>query len=161
MRLLYLIGDVDLSSVRPIIEELDDLASPEPVCLKICSGGGDVSAAFALIASMQNAYAPVHTFGFGEVASAALDILACGKRRALHPLTIGMSHGVSTAGQGQRCADLEDLRAAKLYTGNRMVLDNWSKLFGKRKRWHTAQELINYGFADEISEVPILVTATP
>jgi ATP-dependent protease ClpP protease subunit len=153
MKWLYLIGEVDASSVKPLIEHLDRLTpSDGPATIQICSAGGDVSAAFALIASMRRAPVAVYTYGVGEVASAALDILAMGTVRGLHPLTMGMTHAADTTGFGKRCAELEDARAVRLYAGNRVVLDNWSFLFSKRKRWHTADQLVKYGFADYLGE---------
>lgn len=144
-----------MEAVAPLIVALD-AAKPgdAPFCLKICSTGGYIDLMYGLIIAMRGCAVPVHTYGFGEVCSAAVDVLAAGHVRSVHPLTLLMTHApVETA--GAQYNRLELARSKQTYAGKRRILENWSRLFSRRKRWHTAQEAVDYGFADEVSEVPL------
>lgn len=155
MKSLYLVGPVCADTVRPLLAALDAAQPGDPAfCLKICTEGGELGEMYALIAGMRTCAVAVHTFGYGEVCSAGVDILAAGRHRALHPLTLLMTHA-PVGNVGAAYDRLELARSKQSYAGKRQVLENWGRLFSRRKRWHTAQEAVNYGFADELSEVPV------
>jgi ATP-dependent Clp protease protease subunit len=71
--------------------------------LMICSEGGDMSAAFALIDVMRSSLVPIKTVGLGQVASAGLMIFLTGQpgRRVLTPNTSILSHQFSWGSEGK------------------------------------------------------------
>lgn len=154
MKLLHLIGEITEETAGPVIRAIDSLTLADNLAvLKIVSEGGKVDYAQAIIASMCAAAVPVHTYASGGVASAAIDVLAFGVTRGVHPLIVAMTHASDTKiVEGKACATIEDQRDRLLYATNLTVLAHWKLLFGKRKRWHRAEDLIHYGFADYISD---------
>jgi ATP-dependent Clp protease protease subunit len=71
--------------------------------LMICSEGGDVSTAFALIDVMRSSHIPIKTVGLGQIASAGLLIFLAGARarRILTPNTSILSHQFSWGSDGK------------------------------------------------------------
>lgn len=158
MKLLHLLGEIDPITAAPVIRSLD-AATPEDelVVLKISSPGGWVDYGQAIIASMGACAVPVHTFASGFVGSAAVDVLAMGIRRGVHPLAYGMTHSSNTkVVAGKECAAIEFARDKLMFATNPAVLENWSFLFGKRKRWHRPEDLVKYGLADYVADRPRL-----
>lgn len=101
-------GDVEHDSMRPIIEWIlhENYVSKKrhkELLLIICSSGGDMESAFALIDVMQSSQVPIKTVGLGQVASAALLIFLTGTngRRILTPNTSILSHQFSWGADGK------------------------------------------------------------
>jgi ATP-dependent protease ClpP protease subunit len=70
-------GEVDHESIKPIIEWIlhENFVSKKKrkeLLLMICSEGGDMSAAFALIDVMKSSNIFIKTVGLGQIASAGL-----------------------------------------------------------------------------------------
>jgi ATP-dependent protease ClpP protease subunit len=70
-------GDVDDESIKPVVEWLlyenyVTKKKKKELLLMICSNGGDMGAAFALIDVMMSSKIPVKTVGLGTIASAGL-----------------------------------------------------------------------------------------
>ncbi len=74
--------------------------------LMICSEGGDMSAAFALIDVMKSSNIFIKTVGLGQIASAGLLIFLAGSpgRRTLTPNTSIMSHQYAWGSNEINCA---------------------------------------------------------
>lgn len=101
-------GEVDHESVQPIVEWIlyeNFVASKrkQELLLMICSEGGELSTAFALIDVMRSSKIPIKTVGLGQVASAGLMLFLAGTkgRRVLTPNTSIMSHQFSWGSDGK------------------------------------------------------------
>ncbi len=94
-----LMGEIDDENIKPIIEwilyeNFVTKKKKKELLLMICSEGGDMSSAFALIDVMKSSNIYIKTVGLGQVASAGLLIFLAGTpgRRVLTPNTSILSH---------------------------------------------------------------------
>lgn len=157
--------------VKPIIDFilrknlLTDEKRPSHLTLMICSPGGSLSAAFALIDVMNGSALPVHTVGLGEIASCGVLTFMSGAKghRILTPNTAILSHQWSWGAYGKehelfarqkefeatkkrmyahysRCTGLSDKKIDKL-------------LLPPHDVWLSASEAVRYGIADEVRSV--------
>jgi ATP-dependent Clp protease protease subunit len=101
-------GEVDSDSVKPAVEWIlyENFVSKKKkkeLLLMICSEGGELSSAFALIDVMRSSVIPVKTVGLGEIGSAGLLIFLAGNRgrRVLTPNTSILSHQFSWGSDGK------------------------------------------------------------
>lgn len=97
--MMLLMSNVSDDSIRPIIEWIlheNHVRKKrlKELLLMICSEGGDVASAFALIDVMRSSKIPIKTVGLGTISSAGLMIFIAGTsgRRILTPNTSIMSH---------------------------------------------------------------------
>lgn len=167
--MMALMGPIDVDSVKPVIEWIlhenfvKKKKQNRELLLIICSEGGSLSAAFALIDVMRSSQIPIKTVGLGEIASAGLLIFLAGYRgrRILTPNTSIMSHQFSWETQGKvhelfatvKEYDLTQQRMLKLYqesTG--LDLDTIKKvLLPPQDVYLTAEEAMEYGICDQIA----------
>jgi len=102
-----LMDEVTLATVKPIVEWIFDAnfaeERPDLLNLIICSPGGDLNAAFALIDTMKGSAIPIRTIGLGQIASAGLLIFISGDKgkRVLTPNTSILSHQYSWGAFGK------------------------------------------------------------
>lgn len=101
-------GEVSTETIQPVIEWIlyENFVSKKrkkELLLMICSEGGDMSAAFALIDVMNSSLVPIKTVGLGQIASAGLMIFLTGSpgRRVLTPNTSILSHQFSWGSEGK------------------------------------------------------------
>ena len=101
-------GEVSTETTQPLIEWIlyENFVvkkRKKELLLMICSEGGDMSAAFALIDVMRSSLVPIKTVGLGQVASAGLMIFLTGQpgRRVLTPNTSILSHQFSWGSEGK------------------------------------------------------------
>jgi ATP-dependent Clp protease protease subunit len=101
-------GEVSSENVQSIVEWIlyENFVSKKrkkELLLMICSEGGDMSAAFALIDVMNSSVIPIKTVGLGQIASAGLMIFLAGSqgRRVLTPNTSILSHQFSWGSEGK------------------------------------------------------------
>lgn len=101
-------GDVDAENIKPIIEWIlhENYVSKKKrkeLLLMICSSGGDMESAFALIDVMKSSNVYIKTVGLGQIASAGLMIFLAGSpgRRVLTPNTSILSHQFSWGSDGK------------------------------------------------------------
>lgn len=101
-------GEVSTENVQPVVEWIlyENFVSKKrkkELLLMICSEGGDMSAAFALIDVMNSSAIPIKTVGLGQIASAGLMIFLAGSkgRRVLTPNTSILSHQFSWGSEGK------------------------------------------------------------
>ena len=120
-------GEVNNESIRPIIEWIlhENFVAKKKrkeLLLMICSEGGDMSAAFALIDVMKSSNIFIKTVGLGQIASAGLLIFLAGSpgRRTLTPNTSIMSHQYAWGSDGKHHELLATIREFEL-TQKRMV----------------------------------------
>jgi len=120
-------GEVDDVNIKPIIEWIlhENFVAKrkrKELLLMICSEGGDMSTAFALIDVMRSSNIPIKTVGLGQIASAGLLIFLAGTsgRRTLTPNTSIMSHQYAWGSDGKHHELLATIREFEL-TQKRMV----------------------------------------
>jgi ATP-dependent Clp protease protease subunit len=163
-----LMGEVDNENIKPIIEWIlhENFVSKKKrkeLLLMICSEGGDVSAAFALIDVMRSSNIPVKTVGLGQIASAGLLIFIAGAkgRRILTPNTSILSHQFSWGSDGKahelfatiKEFDLTQKRMVALYKESTGLDEEEIKktLLPPHDVWLTAEEAIGFNICDHIS----------
>lgn len=102
-----LMEEVTLQSAKTLVEWIFEAnfaeERPDLLNLIICSPGGDLNAAFAVIDTMRGSSIPIRTIGLGQIASAGLLIFASGSKgqRILTPNTSILSHQYSWGAFGK------------------------------------------------------------
>lgn len=163
-------GEVDADSVKPVIEWLlheNYVAKKKKkeLLLMICSEGGDMSAAFALIDVMSSSAIHIKTVGLGQIASAGLLIFLAGSpgRRILTPSTSILSHQFSWEADGKvhelfatmKEFDLAQRRMIAHYRATTGLPDDKirASLLPAHDVWLSAQEALDLNICDAISQV--------
>lgn len=163
-------GSVDSDSVKPVIEWIlhENYVSKrrhKELLLMICSEGGDMSAAFALIDVIRSSQIAVKTVGLGVVASAGLLIFLTGHpgRRILTPNTSILSHQFSWNSDGKahelfatmKEFDLTQKRMISHYRDTTGLDDEEIKrsLLPPHDVWLSAQEALELNICDAISQL--------
>lgn len=171
-RNVYLImGDITKSSCQDAMQWIlshnftdndEEYQKPECLTLMICSPGGDLDAANALISVMRGSIIPVSTIGLGMIASAGLLIFMAGHKglRILDENCQCMSHSFSTGIFGNK----HDLFTAQKYfaTTQKTMVKMYKKFTGLDEKvieekllpptdvWLEPDEMIELGMADHI-----------
>jgi ATP-dependent Clp protease protease subunit len=168
--LMVLMGDIETDSIKPVIEWIlhENYVSKKKrteLLLMICSEGGDVAAAFALIDVMRSSRLPIKTVGLGQIASAGLLIFLAGEpgRRVLTPNTSILSHQFSWGSDGKAHELFATIKEFEL-TQKRMV-QHYKECTGLGEEeirtallpphdvWLTAEEALALNVCDVISQV--------
>ena len=163
-------GEVDNENLKPIIEWILHenhvvKKKKKELLLMVCSEGGDMGAAFALIDVMHSSIIPIKTVGLGVIASAGLLIFIAGHkgRRVLTPNTSILSHQFSWSSEGKAHELFATMREFEL-TQARMLahyetctgLDSEQirkHLLPPQDIWLSAEEALALGICDDISRV--------
>jgi ATP-dependent Clp protease protease subunit len=105
---MVLLAGVEHDTVKPVVEWIlhENYVRKKKLkelILMICSEGGDLEPAFALIDVMKNSKIPIKTVGLGQIASCGLLIFLAGTpgRRVLTPNTSILSHQFSWGNEGK------------------------------------------------------------
>jgi len=95
--------DIIKEAIQWVIESNFSDARPSVLNLLVCSSGGDLRSAFALIDIMRSSHIPVRTIGLGEISSAGLMIFMAGAKgmRILTPNTSILSHRFTAGALGK------------------------------------------------------------
>jgi ATP-dependent Clp protease protease subunit len=103
-----LMEDISSESVKPVIEWILHenhvrKKKYKELLLMICSNGGNLAEAFALIDVMMSSAIPIKTVGLGSIASCGLMVFLAGTsgRRTLTPNTSILSHQFSWGNHGK------------------------------------------------------------
>jgi ATP-dependent Clp protease protease subunit len=133
--LFYLLmGDINLESARQTVEWIFEANfsedKPDMLNLIICSPGGDLNAAFAVIDTMRGSSIPIRTIGLGQIASAGLMIFLAGEKgeRILTPNTSILSHQYSWGAFGKEHELFATIKEYDLTT--KKVVDHYKKTTG-------------------------------
>jgi ATP-dependent Clp protease, protease subunit len=133
--LMVLMGDIEADSIKPVIEWIlhENYVSKKKrteLLLMICSEGGDVAAAFALIDVMRSSKLPIKTVGLGQIASAGLLIFLAGEpgRRVLTPNTSILSHQFSWGSDGKAHELFATMKEFELT--HRRMIDHYKQCTG-------------------------------
>jgi ATP-dependent Clp protease protease subunit len=164
--------DVTSESIKPIIEwilvenHVVKKNKKKELLLMICSDGGSLSDAFALIDVMRASSIPVKTIGLGSIASAGLCIFIAGEkgRRVLTPNTSILSHQYSWGNEGAKAHELFSQVKEFDLVFNRMLnlyreatgLDDESikqHLLPASDVWLSAEEALKLNVCDFISDL--------
>jgi ATP-dependent Clp protease protease subunit len=130
--------------------------------LMICSEGGELSTAFALIDVMRTSKIPIKTVGLGQIASCGLLIFLSGAvgRRVLTANTSIMSHQFSWGTEGKahelfatmKEFELTQQRMVDLYKSTTGLDEETIKtvLLPAQDVYLSAEEALSYGICDHI-----------
>ena len=163
--------DIDTSSCKAAIEFIlennfnNEVKKPKELNLIVCSPGGDLSAAFALIDVMRGSSIPIKTTGLGMIASAGLLIFISGTKgkRLLTPNTSILSHQFSWGSFGKEHElfaavkefDLTTKRMIKHYKKCTGLTDKDIRkyLLPPQDVWLSAPEARKLGICDNVKEM--------
>ena len=164
-RIIVVGGEIEPAMANSIVAQLLFLESENPnadISMYINSPGGDVSAGWAIMDTMQYIKAPVSTIGMGLVASMGSVLLAAGekgKRFAL-PNTSIMIHQPLGGFQGQ-VTDVE-IRVKKMQRTKQTLIKQMSEFTGRKEKelfdamerdnWMCPDEAKKFGLIDGILE---------
>lgn len=161
--------EVSLNSMRAPIEWILEAnfadEKPELLNLIICSPGGDMHAAFALIDVIRGSAIPVRTIGLGLIASAGLLIFLAGKKgyRILTPNTSILSHQYSWGSFGKEHELMAQVKEYDLTT-HRMI-SHYKKCTGLKEEnirkfllppqdiWLSPDEALELGICDIVKDL--------
>lgn len=163
-------GPVDTESVKPVVEWILHAnyvvkKKKKELLLMICSEGGEVESAFALIDVMQSSNIPIKTVGLGQISSAGLLIFLAGTpgRRLLTPNTSILSHQFSWGSDGKahelfatvKEFELCQKRMINLYKQATGLEEEKLKqcLLPPHDVWLSAEEALAFGICDSISRL--------
>jgi ATP-dependent Clp protease protease subunit len=133
--------------------------------LMICSEGGNIAEAFALIDVMRSSKIPVKTVGLGSIASCGLLIFMAGAagRRILTPNTSILSHQFSWESEGKshelfatiKEFELTQKRMVTLYKDATGLEDDVIRkvLLPPQDVWLSAEEALGYHICDAIADL--------
>ena len=162
--------EVSQESIQPIVEwilyeNFVTKKKKKELLLMICSEGGDMSSAFALIDVMRSSNIAIKTVGLGQIASAGLLIFLAGSpgRRTLTPNTSIMSHQYAWGSDGKHHELLATMKEFGL-TQTRMVNHymTCTGLSEEQIKQHllpphdvylSAEEALKLGICDHISQL--------
>lgn len=161
--------DVTLNTCKQAIEWIleANFAEERPSLLNliVCSPGGDLNAAFALVDTMRGSAIPIRTIGLGQIASAGLLIFISGEKgqRLLTPNTSILSHQYSWGAVGKEHELFATVKEFDLTT-KRMIahykkctgLDEKSireKLLPPQDIWLSSIEAKKLGLCDDVKDL--------
>ena len=163
-------GEVNNENISPIVEwvlheNFVVKKKRKELLLMICSEGGDMGAAFALIDVKRSSNIFIKTVGLGSISSAGLLIFLAGSpgRRILTPNTSILSHQFSWGSDGKAHELFATMREFEL-THQRMV-DHYKlctkldediikkSLLPPHDVWLSAKEALDLNICDAISEL--------
>jgi len=148
-------------------EDLDALGDVETIKVFINSPGGDVFAGQAIYSMLKRHKAQVHVYIDGLAASIASLIAMAGDKVVMPANTMMMIHNpwtlaVGNANDFRKLADdLDKIRDSMITAyGSRSALTTEEiKGLLDAETWLTAQECVEYGFADEVEETKELAAS--
>jgi ATP-dependent Clp protease protease subunit len=165
--MMVLMGEIDVETVKPVIEWIlyENYVKKKKLkelLLMICSEGGDLSTAFALIDVMRTSKIPIKTVGLGQIASCGLLIFLSGTpgRRVLTPNTSILSHQFSWGSEGKahelfatmKEFELTQRRMVNLYNNSTGLDEETIKsvLLPAQDVYLSAEEALRYNICDHI-----------
>ena len=165
--IMVLMGEIHAESVRPVVEWIlyENYVKKKKLkelLLMICSEGGELSTAFALIDVMRTSKIPIKTVGLGQIASCGLLIFLSGAvgRRVLTANTSIMSHQFSWGTEGKahelfatmKEFELTQQRMVNLYKSATGLDEETIKtvLLPAQDVYLSAEEALSYGICDHI-----------
>jgi ATP-dependent Clp protease protease subunit len=168
--IMVLMDEINHETVKPVIEWILHenhvrKKKHKELLLMICSEGGNIAEAFALIDVMRSSRIPVKTVGLGSIASCGLLIFMAGAagRRVLTPNTSILSHQFSWESEGKshelfatiKEFELTQKRMVTLYKEATGLEDDVIRkvLLPPQDVWLSAEEALQYHICDVIADL--------
>jgi len=168
--IMVLMDEINHETVKPVIEWILHenhvrKKKHKELLLMICSDGGSIAEAFALIDVMRSSRIPVKTVGLGSIASCGLLIFMAGAtgRRVLTPNTSILSHQFSWESEGKshelfatiKEFELTQKRMVALYKEATGLEDDVIRkvLLPPQDVWLSAEEALEYQICDVIADL--------
>jgi ATP-dependent Clp protease protease subunit len=168
--IMVLMDEINHETVKPVIEWVLHenhvrKKKHKELLLMICSEGGNIAEAFALIDVMRSSKIPVKTVGLGSIASCGLLIFMAGAagRRILTPNTSILSHQFSWESEGKshelfatiKEFELTQKRMVTLYRDATGLEDDVIRkvLLPPQDVWLSAEEALEYHICDAIADL--------
>lgn len=168
--IMVLMDEINHETVKPVIEWILHenhvrKKKHKELLLMICSDGGNIAEAFALIDVMRSSKIPVKTVGLGSIASCGLLIFMAGAtgRRVLTPNTSILSHQFSWESEGKshelfatiKEFELTQKRMVTLYKEATGLEDDVIRkvLLPPQDVWLSAEEALQYHICDVIADL--------
>ena len=168
--IMVLMDEINHETVKPVIEWILHenhvrKKKHKELLLMICSEGGNIAEAFALIDVMRSSKIPVKTVGLGSIASCGLLIFMAGAagRRVLTPNTSILSHQFSWESEGKshelfatiKEFELTQKRMVTLYRDATGLEDDVIRkvLLPPQDVWLSAEEALQYHICDVIADL--------
>ena len=168
--IMVLMDEINHETVKPVIEWILHenhvrKKKHKELLLMICSDGGSIAEAFALIDVMRSSKIPVKTVGLGSIASCGLLIFMAGAtgRRVLTPNTSILSHQFSWESEGKshelfatiKEFELTQKRMVTLYREATGLEDDVIRkvLLPPQDVWLSAEEALQYHICDAIADL--------
>jgi ATP-dependent Clp protease protease subunit len=161
-------GPVNVATIKPVVEwilyeNLIAAKKKKELLMMICSEGGELEAAFALVDTMRTSAIPIRTVGLGQIASCGLLIFMAGTkgRRVLTPNTSILSHQFSWGTEGKSHELFATMKEFTL-TQARMI-DHYrrctgvddetirTRLLPAQDIWLSAEEALELNICDSIN----------
>ncbi len=162
-RIVMVSGTIETAMANTIVAQLLFLESENPnadISLYINSPGGDVTAGWAIMDTMQYIKSPVTTIGMGLVASMGAVLLAAGEKgkRFVLPNTEIMIHQPSSGTQG-KVTDME-IYMQEMQRVKKIFVKQMSEFTGRKEKevfdamerdnWMDADAAKKFGLVDGI-----------
>ena len=165
-----LMDDITQESGKLLVEYIFDAnfaeKRPEMLNLMICSQGGDLNVAFAIIDTMRGSAIPIRTIGLGHIGSAGLMIFIAGTKgeRILTPNTSILSHQFSWGSGNQKSHELFAIVKEFSLTEKRMM-NHYMKSTGMSEErvkefllpahdvWLDAPQALEFGLCDLVRDM--------
>lgn len=159
-RIVMVSGPIETNMANTVVAQLLFLESENPnadISLYINSPGGDVSAGWAIMDTMQYIKPNVSTIGMGLVASMASVLLAAGTKgkRFVLPNTQVMIHQPSSGTEG-KVTDMEIYLKEVQYTKKALIKQMMEFTGRKEKEVFDAMERDNWMQADEAKKFGLI-----
>lgn len=164
-----LMEEISMTSCKNAIEWIFEAnfseERPDLLNLIVCSPGGDLNAAFALVDTMRGSALPIRTIGLGQIASAGLMIFIAGEKgqRILTPNTSILSHQYSWGAFGKEHELFAQIKEFDLTT--KRMIAHYKKCTGLKEdqirdyllppqdMWLSATEAKKLGLCDDVKEL--------
>jgi ATP-dependent Clp protease protease subunit len=164
-RIIMVNGQIEPTKANSIVAQLLFLESENPnaeISMYINTPGGDVSAGWAIMDTMQYIKAPVSTIGMGLVASMGSVLLAAGEKgkRFVLPNTQIMIHQPLAGAQGQ-ITDME-IQLNQFTKNKKVLIKQMAEFTGRKEKelfeamerdnWMDPKDAKEFGLIDGILE---------
>lgn len=165
-RIIFLGEDIDSDVANSVVSQLlwlDSQNDEKEIHLYINSGGGDISAMFAMYDIMNYIKSPISTYVIGLAASAASILLSAGTKGCRYSLPNSeiMIHQPWIGGLGGQVTDV-DIQTRQLLRTKKAVVSILARHTGntyekiekdcERDLWLTPEMAVEYGLIDEITQ---------
>jgi ATP-dependent Clp protease protease subunit len=162
-RIVMINGEIEPAMANTVVAQLLFLESENPnadISLYINSPGGDVSAGWAIMDTMQYIKSPVSTIGMGLVASMGSVLLAAGEKgkRFVLPNTQVMIHQPMAGAKGQ-ITDME-IQLGQFQKNKKTLIKQMAEFTGRKEKevfeamerdnWMTPTEAKDFGLIDKV-----------